>query len=114
MVYSGIHEAVDSFFNNKKNYKPPTTTKLLFEREYIIVSRQGVTRVLEIYKETGTIDQRRRVTIQLQRTASCQQISTPPLKTGPMWINASTWMHVFNAVSDLLALLYRRSTAVLL
>ena len=46
MVYSGIHEAEDSFFYNKKNYKPPTITKLLFEREDIIVSRQGVARVL--------------------------------------------------------------------
>ena len=48
MVYSGIHEAEDSFFNNKKNYKPPTITKLLFEREDIIVSRQGVAHVLKI------------------------------------------------------------------
>ena len=84
------------FVSNKKNYKPPTITKLLFEREDIIVSRQGVARVLKIYKETGTIDQCRGVldtvysTVRLQRTASCQQISTPPLKTGPMWINVST------------------------
>ena len=84
MVYSGIHEADDSFFYNKKKYKPPTITKLLFEREDIIVSRQGVARVLKIYKETGTIDRRCGVTIRLQRTVSCQKISTPPLKTGPM------------------------------
>ena len=90
MVYSGIHEAEDSFFNNKKKYKQPTITKLLFEREDIIVSRQGVARVLKIYKETGTIDRRRGVTVQSQRTALCQQISTLPLKTDPMWINAST------------------------
>ena len=87
------------FFYNIKNYKPPTITKLLFEREDIIVSRQGVARVLKIYKETGTIDRRRGVTVRLQQTASCQQISTPPLKTGPMWINTSMWMHVFNAVT---------------
>ena len=90
MVYSGIHEAEDSSFNNKMKYKPPTITKLLFEREDIRISRQGVARVLKIYKETGTIDRCRGVTVRLQWTASCQQISTPPLKTGPMWINAST------------------------
>ena len=61
MVYSGVHEAEDSFFNYKMKYKPPTITKLLFEREDIIVSRQGVARVLKIYKETGTIDRRRGV-----------------------------------------------------
>ena len=82
MVYSGIHEAEDRFFNNKKKYKPPTITKLLFEREDIIVSWQGVARVLKIFvKETGTIDRRRGVTVRLQRTASCQQISTPPLRS---------------------------------
>ena len=109
MVYSGIHEAEDSFFNYKKNYKPPTITKLLFRREDVIVSRQGVARVLKIYKETGTIDRRHGVTVRLQRTASSQKISTPPLKTGPMWINASTRMRVFNAVT---VICYRRSTFV--
>ena len=96
------------FFNNKKKYKLPTTTKLLFEREDIIDSRQGVARVLKIYKETGTIDWRRGVTVRLQRTASCQQISTPPLKTGPMWINASTQWEACafqHSHSDLLAML---------
>ena len=104
MVYSGIHEAEDSFFNNKKIYKPPTVTKLLFKREDIIVSRQGIALPFffedtYVYKETGTIDRRRGVTVRLQRTASCQQISTPLLKTGPMWINASTRMRIFNAVT---------------
>ena len=51
------------FFYNKKKYKPPTITKGLFKREDIIVSRQGVARVLKIYKETGTIDRRRWVTV---------------------------------------------------
>ena len=60
MVYSGIHEAEDRFFCNK-TYKPPTITMLLFKIEDIIVSRQGVARILEIYKETGTIDRRRGV-----------------------------------------------------
>ena len=104
-------------FYNKKNYKPPTITKLLFEREDIIVSRQGVAHVLKIYKETGTIDRCRGVTVRLQCiwTASCQQISTPPLKTGPVWINASTRMRVFNTVTAIcyIAVLYHRSTAVL-
>ena len=59
-------------FFNKKKYKPPTITKLLFAREDIIVSRQGVARVLKICKETGTIDRRRGITIRLQRTALCQ------------------------------------------
>ena len=56
MVYSGVHEAEDSLFYNTKKYKPPTITKLLFEREDIIVSRQGFARVLKIYKEIGTSD----------------------------------------------------------
>ena len=85
--------------SNKKNYEPPIITKLLFEREDIIVSRQGVARVLKVYKETGTIDRRRGVTVRLQWRASCQQISTPRMKTCPMWINASTRMRVFNAVT---------------
>ena len=50
-------------FYNKKEYKPPIITKLMFEREDITVSRQGVARVLKIYKETGTIDRRRGVTV---------------------------------------------------
>ena len=107
------------FFIIKKKYKPPTITKLLFEREDIIVSWQGVARVLKIYKETGTIDWRREVTVQLQRTTSCQQISTPPLKTGPMWINVFTrWEAcVFStrsqrSASGVIASFYRRSTAV--
>ena len=79
------------FLNNKKKYKLPTITKLLFEREDIIVTRQGVARVLKRYKETGTIDRHRGVTVLLQWTASYQQISTSLLKTGAMWINASTW-----------------------
>ena len=87
------------FCSSKKKKKPPTITKLLFEREDIIVSWQGVARVLKIYKETGTIDRRRGVTVRLQQTVSCQQISTPPLKTGPMCINASMQMRVFNAVT---------------
>ena len=37
------------YFYNKKKYKLPTITKLLFEGEDIIVSRQGVARVLKIY-----------------------------------------------------------------
>ena len=120
MVYSGVHEAEDSFLNNKMKYKPPTITKLLFEREGIIVSRQGIARVLKIYKETGTIDRCRGVTVRLQRTASCQQISTPPLKTGPMWINASTrWdACTFSTLSQrsasgVITSFYRCSTAVL-
>ena len=36
------------FIKIKKNYKRPTITKLLFEREDIIVSRQGVARVLKV------------------------------------------------------------------
>ena len=99
MVYSGIHEAEDTFFNNKMNYKLPAITKLLFEREDIIISRQVVAHILKIYKQTGTIDRRRGVTVRLQWTALCQQISTPPLKTGPMWINASTRKRIFNAVT---------------
>ena len=75
MAYSGIHEAEDSFFYNKKKYKLPTVTKLLFEREDIIVSRQGVARVLKIYKETGTIDRHRAVTIRLQRTARISKLA---------------------------------------
>ena len=111
MVHSGIHEAEDSFLNHLLYI-----TKLLFGREDIIVSRQGVARVLKIYKETGTIDRCRGVTVRLQRTASCQQISTPPLKTGPMWINASTrWEACAFSTrhSDLLAALYGRSTVLL-
>ena len=98
-------------------YKPPTITKLLFEREDIIVSRQGIARVLKIYKETGTIDRRCGVTVRLQRTASCQQISTPPLKTGPMWINVSTrWdacafsMRSQRSVGGVITSFYRRLT----
>ena len=46
---------------NKKKYKLPTITKLLFEREDIIVSQQCVACFLKIYKETGTIERRRGV-----------------------------------------------------
>ena len=60
MVYSA-HTKQWIVFNNEKKYKPPTITKLLFEREDIIVSRQGVARFLKISKETGTIDWRRGV-----------------------------------------------------
>ena len=104
-------------FYNRKKYKPPTITKLLCAREDIIVSRQGVARVLKIYKETGAIDWCCGVTGRLQRTALCQQISTPPLKTGPMWINASTrWdacafsMWSQRSASGVITSFYRRST----
>ena len=57
--------------------------------------------------------------VQLQRTASHQQISTPPLKTGPMWINASTrWdactfsMRSQQSASGVTPSLDRHSTAV--
>ena len=89
-------------FYNKKKYKLPTITKLLFEREDIIVSRQGVARVLKIYKETGTIDRRHGTTVRLQQTVLCQQISTPLLKTSPMYINKFARLE---ACSDLLAVL---------
>ena len=60
MLYSAYTKQRVIFYNEKK-YKSPTITKLLFEREDIIVSRQGVARALKIYKETGTIDLRRGV-----------------------------------------------------
>ena len=48
------------------------------------------------FEDIHTIDRRRGVlntvysTVRLQQTALRQQISTPLLKTGPMWTNAST------------------------
>ena len=103
-----VHEAEDRVFYNKKKYKPPTITKLLFEREDIIVSRQGVARVLNIYKETGTIDRRRGVTVRLQWTASCQQISTPRLKTGPMCLHGCVFsMRSQRSASGVIASFHR-------
>ena len=55
MVYSAYTKQRIVFYSENK-YKPPTITKLLFEREDIVVSRQGVARFLKIYKETGAID----------------------------------------------------------
>ena len=55
MVYS-VYTKKRIVFYSAKKYKPPNITKLLFKRENIVVSRQGIDCFLKIYKETGIID----------------------------------------------------------